>query len=192
MNDQARDHPNDQADDSGAQIDNEGGPGCPLNAEGTAYSLQEQVPGDNEVDELAEDEVDEFLGALEFARAGASPMALKIMRDLSVYFAALPDWRKSQLAKAGYHGAADQPAKLVLLITFIEALASIKSDGRVNLSQEETAEACHISKTRAGAFLHLLESACVLRCVRRGNWSRRLSTTYEFAAKDAGDSEVPF
>lgn len=161
------------------------------NAEGTTDSLKESADADN----LEQNEVNEFLGALSAAEAGPSTQALAIMHELARYHSRLPVWRKVQLAKAGYHGEQDKPVKLAFLIESLLQLASIKHDGRVNLSQEEAADACHVSKARAFAWLHLLESAGVLRCVQRGSWQRKLSTTYEFGSASVngnGSETIPF
>lgn len=142
------------------------------------------------------DDVDEFQGALAEAKRNPSPLSAKLMGDLAEYFDRLPAWRKAQLAKAGYRGEMGKPAKLRTLLDLLLNLAAIKHDGHVNLSQEEAAAAVRTSRSYVWAWLHLLESAGVLRCVQRGSWHRKLSTTYEFISADAAgtgdDGEPPF
>lgn len=142
------------------------------------------------------DDVDEFVGALEEAKRNPSPLSAKLMGDLADYWRDLPAWRKAQLRKAGYRGETDKPVKLRLLLDLLLNLAAIKHDGRVNLSQEEAAAAVQTSRSYVWAWLHLMESAGVLRCVRRGSWHRKLSTTYEFGSADVAgvgdDNEPPF
>lgn len=176
--------------------DNPDTPDSCLDNEGTGDSVP--LPPSDSDGPGAESEFQtycEFRGALVEAEQNPSRRALSIMAQLAIFYSGLPHWRQDQLAKAGYKGDTNQPAKLRVLLDLCLNLSAIKASGAFALGYLEAARAIRTSKSFAWAWLHLLESAGVLRCVQRGSWQRRLSSVYEFAPSiaDGGDGgQLPF
>jgi len=142
------------------------------------------------------EDASEFAGALKESESNPSLLACRLLCNLADFCQRLPLWRRDQLKRHGYKGEQDGPEKLRVLVDLMLNLAIVKATREFRLSYTEVAQALRLSKTRAWAWLHLLESANILHCVSRGNWRRKLATTYRFAeAVDVAghsDNATPF
>lgn len=148
--------------------------------EGDGNTIHHAIDADRETPD-GFDDASEICGAIIEAQRAASAESQFILNTLAEYHAGLPEWRKAQLRKVGYHGKTDGPRKLQILIDTMLNLAAVKSDDAFRLSYREAADAIRTSRSRVWAWMHTMESAGVLICVSRGNWRKKLSTTYKFA-----------